>query len=183
MDELHDELGDDGFDGQTSRVVDVFALVFAAGCLTIEYGITPWSKQRLLEAVKIVFADYDRRRRGDAEQLDAEQVLATTSSGTATTFWTSIKIELFPTGGHWQRHPVSHTELPTVSAGNAPCQSNSPQYLLGLFKYQMRFGNFDRPEFSWSMAKMSQASSCGQSASFSLTPGCASIVSIVSCWP
>jgi hypothetical protein len=76
MDELHDELGDDGFDGQTSRVVDVFALVFAAGCLTIEYGITPWSKQRLLEAVKIVFGDYDRRRRGDAEQLDAKQVLS-----------------------------------------------------------------------------------------------------------
>jgi hypothetical protein len=31
MDELHDELGDDGFDGQTSRIVDVFALVYAAG--------------------------------------------------------------------------------------------------------------------------------------------------------
>jgi hypothetical protein len=29
-----------------------------------------------LEAVKIVFADYDRRRRGDAEQLDAKQVLS-----------------------------------------------------------------------------------------------------------
>ena len=59
---MHGELGDDGFDGQTSRVVDVFALVYAAGCLTIEYGITPWSKQRLLEAVKTVFADYDHRR-------------------------------------------------------------------------------------------------------------------------
>jgi hypothetical protein len=57
MGELRDELGIDGFDGQTSRIVDVFALVFAAGCLTMEYGITPWSKQRLLEAVKTVFAD------------------------------------------------------------------------------------------------------------------------------
>ena len=76
MGELRDELGIDGFDGQTSRIVDVFALVFAAGCLTIEYGITPWSKQRFLEAVTTVFADYDRRRRGDAEELDAKQVLS-----------------------------------------------------------------------------------------------------------
>jgi hypothetical protein len=76
MGELRDELGIDGFDGQTSRIVDVFALVFAAGCLTMEYGITPWSKQRLLEAVKTVFADYDHWRRGDAEGLDAKQVLS-----------------------------------------------------------------------------------------------------------
>jgi Domain of unknown function (DUF927) len=76
MVDVHDKLGDEGFDGQTSRIMDLFALVYAAGCLTIEYGITPWSKQRLLEAVKTVFADYDRRRRDDAEQLDAKGALS-----------------------------------------------------------------------------------------------------------
>jgi hypothetical protein len=74
-DELHDELGDDGFDGQTSRVVDVFALIYAASCLASQYGILPWPKARLMETVKTVFADYDRRRRGDVEQFDAKRVL------------------------------------------------------------------------------------------------------------
>ena len=86
MDELRDGLGIDGFDGQTSRIADVFALVFAAGCLTIEYGITPWSKQRFLEAVTTVFADYDRRRRGDAEEMDAKRVLRRYIESAATTF-------------------------------------------------------------------------------------------------
>jgi hypothetical protein len=76
INELHDELGDDGFDGQTSRVVDVFALVYAASCLASQYDILPWSKESQLKTVKTVFADYDRRRRGDVERLDAKRVLS-----------------------------------------------------------------------------------------------------------
>jgi len=57
------------------RAADAFACVFVAGCLANEYGILPWSPERLLTQVKDVFDDHVRFTQGELVRLDPVRVL------------------------------------------------------------------------------------------------------------
>ena len=69
-----EELGADGVDGPTNRVIELFALVFASGCLAHEYGVTVWREERLLRAVKEVFLDHLEFTKG-RRPVDPKRVL------------------------------------------------------------------------------------------------------------